>query len=905
MPAIREILLVPHTHHDIGYTNTPRACLEGHERGIYDVLDLCEAGLDDNAPDAFRWTVEIARPLVQFLRHAPARDVERLRRLVERGRISVTAGYLHMTQLIGHEDYVRFFLPVREMRGHGLPVSIVQHADVNGLSWGAVPVMVEAGLDCLVMGLNPDHGLPPLEQPSAFHWEGQDGSRVFVWLSSHYGHCDDWGITGGRIEPAVAPIADLIAHTEARDDYPFDFLLLHAAQDNLWPNNRATEAVRRWNERSAGPPMRTVTIDAAMQQAREQAARANLPTLRGEWADWWAHGHGSSAYEVGVARQAQSDLRAAETIEAMSRLNWAHLAQRAQRHRGHRDFVGGLAATPASGPSPDESSVASAPSVSPALNTHVPEPHIPPDKNVPVIAWYRRPSRQVTDPDRQGRTDATYDNLLLFEEHTWGSFDSVERPHGLFARAHWNAKAQFAYNAAGEARALCRESVERLLASLPGGDGPALALVNPLPVARKDVAFVGTVEGEVPVLASDVPPLGVKVVPWTGPAPSTQPPPLPLGEPTEATTFENLHYRIEIDPASASVVSLYDKALGREWADPSAGLGIGAVIYEEADRDDPHPAIHEDRRYFRPITPGPRFLRTTASGKGTVRVRRTPVGTTITMEAEAPYLPLVRTSVTLYDDLKCVDVSMLLDKEENYDMEGVYVAFPFAVDAPAFLMETANAVYQACDEQLPNTCRDWYSVQHAVGISGDGAGVLWASRQAPLVQLGEIRTGRWDPNYVPTKGHLYAWLMNNLYFTNFKAAQGGRMAFDFRLGTVEGPMDGQAVREWGDSFAFPLVALTTNSVAGDYRWLDIAPGNVQAQVLAPSPGDAEGYITLRLKETAGEATTAWLTWLGEGTVELTRTDLLESADPQPVVGDGKTFSFPVEAHSLVTLRMVW
>jgi alpha-mannosidase len=118
MPTIREILLVPHTHHDIGYTNTPRACLEGHERGIYDVLDLCESDPDDHAPDAFRWTFEISRPVVQFLRHASPSDVERLRALAERKRIALTAGYLHMTQLIGHEDYVRFFLPV----------SIVQHA---------------------------------------------------------------------------------------------------------------------------------------------------------------------------------------------------------------------------------------------------------------------------------------------------------------------------------------------------------------------------------------------------------------------------------------------------------------------------------------------------------------------------------------------------------------------------------------------------------------------------------------------------------------------------------------------------------------------------------------------------------------------------------------------------------
>jgi alpha-mannosidase len=405
------------------------------------------------------------------------------------------------------------------------------------------------------------------------------------------------------------------------------------------------------------------------------------------------------------------------------------------------------------------------------------------------------------------------------------------------------------------------------------------------------------------VLAGDVPALSVKVVPWSGPEGSAQPPPTPLGEQTPATSFENQHYRIEIDPASASIVSLYDKALQREWADPTANLGIGTVIYEEADRGVPHPAIREDRRHFRPLTPGPRFVRTTASGRGTAHLKRTPVGTTITMEAEAPYLPLVRTSVTLYDDLKCLDLSVLVDKRENFDMEGVYAAFPFAVDSPAFLMETANAVYRACDEQLPNTCRDWYSVQHAVGITGREAGVLWASRDAPLVQLGEIRTGRWDPKYVPVKGHLYAWLMNNLYFTNFKAAQSGRMAFDFRLGTIEGPLGTRAVREWGEAFALPLVALTTNSTVGEYRWLDVQPGNIQVQVLKSSP--EEGYITLRLKETAGEPVTATLTWLSDGAVELLRTDLLEAGETQPVQGDGRTFSLPVEAHRLVTLRMVF
>jgi Glycosyl hydrolases family 38 N-terminal domain len=854
MPEIREILLVPHTHHDIGYTNTPQACLAAHERAIYDVLDLCEADAGSDSPAAFRWTLEISRPLMQFLRHAQPGDVERLQAMVRAGRLAVTGGYMHMTQLIGHESYVRFFEPVRELRERfGLPVSIVQHADVNGLSWGAVPLMRQFGLDCLVMGLNPDHGYPPLEQPSAFQWEGQEGSRVFVWLSSHYGHCDDWGITSGRIEPAIEPISQLVGSTEQRDDYPFDFLLLHSAQDNMWPNAQAGRAVQQWNERAAGPPMRIVTIDAAMQQARAQAASANLPVLRGEWADWWAHGHGSSAYEVGVARQAQADLRVAETLQG--------LAECAR-----------------------------------------PGAEIP-RADVSVIAWYRRPSLQVTDPERERRTDAAYDNLLLFEEHTWGSFDSVTRPHNLFAQAHWNGKAAFAYEAAGEARALSREAAERLVSALPPDEVPALVVMNPLPTKRDEVVYVGTVEGEVPVLVRDIPPLGVKVLPWTGPEPSTQPPPNPLGEPTDDIRFENDHFALEVDPATASISRLYDKRVGREWIDSAAPAGLGAVIYEEVDPQDPHPAVRVDRRNFSPAHPGPRFVRTVASGRGEPYVSRTPHCTMVTLAAEAPYLPLVRTSVTLYDDLPYIDIRVQLDKRENYAMEGVYVAFPFNVANPDFLVETANAVYHAGSEQLPNTCHAWYSVQHAVGITNGDAGILWGTRQAPLVQFGDITTGRWDTSHVPSSGHLYAWLMNNLYFTNFKAAQGGQSTFDFRIGTSTTAVSCADVRAWGEAFAHAPVTLIDRVKSGTYRWVDVQPDNVSVQVLSLASDSYEGML-VRLKETAGKATSVRLTLPGFTRATIGRAGGSGSADgdsQRTLLPEGDVFIFDIGPHQLVSV----
>jgi hypothetical protein len=94
---IRRILLIGHTHHDVGYTNSPRIADHLHAKAVLQVVDLCEA-YGTPGPDQFRWTFEVARPVHRFLESASAADAERLRRLAADGRVAVTAGYLNLTQ---------------------------------------------------------------------------------------------------------------------------------------------------------------------------------------------------------------------------------------------------------------------------------------------------------------------------------------------------------------------------------------------------------------------------------------------------------------------------------------------------------------------------------------------------------------------------------------------------------------------------------------------------------------------------------------------------------------------------------------------------------------------------------------------------------------------------------------
>ena len=608
---INEILLVPHTHHDMGYTHVPETCMRMQERVIHDVLDLCERG-NDSAPDAFRWTIEISRPLIAFLRHSTPADVERLRTLVSRRRLAVTGAYLHMTQLIGHEEYVRFFQPVREIRAHNLPVSIVQHGDINGLAWGSVPLMVDAGLDTLVLALNPDHGRPPFEQPSAFVWEGQDGSRILVWLSLHYSTANNpWELTAGRIDKAVAPLQTLINRLEARDDYPFDFVIIHSAEDNMLPNDHLCDAVRRWNDAGLQPPMRIVTLETAVERLRP--FRDRLPVYRGEWADWWANGHGSSAYEVGVSRLARAELRAAELTRALAQIHGVE----STRSLLHGDL--------------------------------------------PLTNWYRAGTVPPLREDWSQRVESTYDDLLLFEEHTWGSFESIDKPYSLFTQTHWNLKAGFAYRAAAEAHDLAREGLVKLALTLPQAPERSVIVVNPLSYARDELVEVRTPGVDHVMMIRDIPPLGARVVAWDAETVDRRE---VLDAPADGW-FENVYYRLQVDPTSGSIVHLIDKATGREWVDSDALTGIGGVIYEQPDPDSDHPAVTQHRRYFHPDTPGPRFVHTPARGDQALTVRRAPYGVIITAETTAPFLPRIVTEITLFDDLKQIDISLQIDKLEN------------------------------------------------------------------------------------------------------------------------------------------------------------------------------------------------------------------------------------------------
>jgi alpha-mannosidase len=799
--AIRKVFLVGHTHHDVGYTNSPRIIDRMHERIVGAVLELCESHAEEG-PDRFRWTFEVARPVLRFLQQASPADARRLRSLVDQGAIAVTGGYLNNTQLASQPELDGAYDRLAALAAAGIPVRTEQHGDVNGLSWGAVPAMRRAGIQRLVMALNPDHGRPPFPQPTGFWWEGPDGGRIFVWLSTHYGFGEEWGIIDADLELAGQRIEQFLEGLAARDDYPYDAAIVHAANDNRWPTALFLDVVRHWNQRHPETPMVTATMDAALDELIAQAAEADIPVVRGEWSDWWSHGHGSTARELAVYREARSFALTAQASLALTRLR---------------------------GDGPTE---------------------------LATVLGYRRGPVRLRSGEEISRDLAEVDDeLLLFTEHTWGSWETYSKPHSFFSHSHWNAKAGFAFGAYDHARDLAIEGLFRLAAS--GGDGErterSIVVVNPTESRRTEPVTV-EIDGarEATIVARDVPAFGIKVLDV----------PDPLPQASSGRTIRTARYEARVDPARGGVVSLVDLATGRELVDQDAGHGLGAVVVEQVPAGSTHPMVIRSPKDFHPDHPGPDFERTPARGDAEPEVRRTPGGVEIRWTSTAPRIPSISATLRLYDDLDLVDLDVDLVKPEVFGPESVFVAFPFAVADPHFLLETAGAVYEAHTEQLPDTSEDWFSIQHAVGVSGAAGGVLWGTRDVPLVQLGGFHTGEWAHALVAPVGHVNSWLMNNLHFTNFQARQEGTGRYRYRFAPVA-ELEREQVERFGRDLLLPL---QSRSYAGPVSLdggsgLRVEPADRLLAELRPT---GDGGVRIRLRNPGSEPVAAHVEWDGEG-----------------------------------------
>ncbi|NJD18113.1 MAG: hypothetical protein FIA95_02345 [Gemmatimonadetes bacterium] len=396
--------------------------------------------------------------------------------------------------------------------------------------------------------------------------------------------------------------------------------------------------------------------------------------------------------------------------------------------------------------------------------------------------------------------------VLLFWEHTWGSWNSISEPYSELTLGSWETKKGFAERAAALA--------DELRAAALAGGAPAGAWVevhNTLAWSRTDLVTLpaassragdviraedGSVlpsqrlaTGELAFLARDVPARGMlRVRLEAGSVPRGAAPGVAGAAPStrDAAVLETGAYRVEVDATSGEIRSLVHRETGRELVDGSQG-GLARYVYVPG------------RAPAKAVGPGPARVAWKEAG---------PLVWSVEIAAPAPGLRAdALTEVRLVEGLDRVDLSNRIAKAWVLEPEAVLFRFPFALRSPTARLDAPFGSFRPEVDQVPGACKNYFSVQRWVDLSEEWGGVTLTSVDAPLVQLGEVRTAAivtgWLRKAEPS-ATLYSYVMNNYWETNYRAAQDDEVTFRYAL-RVHGPADEAAPARFGLEEARPLV----------------------------------------------------------------------------------------------------
>ncbi len=725
--------MTPHTHYDIGFTEPQPKVIDRLSSDMDAAVRFCEETADWPPESRYRWIVEVSGLFKNYAeRHTPD-QVARFIELVRQGRIEICGYYLNMpTELVGHEELIRCLYYAEGLRRkYGITIDTAMINDVPGYAWALPQLFSEFGIRRVAFRANSIRG--------QFLWYRSGAvERPFYWEGPAGHRIFVWYTDSYREgnffrAPGLheADFLNVIRQNERAGTW-VDEIQLRMGGDNLPPEFNTSKNARAWNEKYLWPRV-VVSTNREYLELLEKRYGARTKTYRGDIPSWWAEGPASSALETGMNRLVHDRLVAAEALWTLLRLTRSD-------------------------------------------------------------ATYPRE-----------RIDRAYDRMLHYDEHTWGASCSIDRPTSEETAIQWRWKAQCAYDAEKLTTELYQEAIKGLSAGLRSGAEPAVAVWNTLAWSRTDVVELkltgSPVEGAPGLvlidqrtgqpspaqldadgqlawfIARDVPALGCavyKVQRTTSSAKAAAAAPPDLESP---------FYRLQFDPGTGRWTSLYDRQLQRELVDRGADHSLNQPLREVPTGG--RAAI--DRK--QPVE----FRRTAAAKSRLSPAQAGPVFSEQTSETALPFCPRIRQTVRLYQELKIVDIINVVEKEETFEPEGVYFAFPFDVPGPEFRVQIADASMRPGKDQPPQTCHDFYSIQHWTNIAGDGFAVVLAPVEAPIVVLGDLNVYKWADRLDFPHGRLYSLVMNNYWSTNFKAGQSGTLKFRYRLTSYAGPPD--AIRD--------------------------------------------------------------------------------------------------------------
>ena len=838
---VRQMLIyvLPHSHHDLGYTDLQANVEEKQILNIEQGMDLARKTADYPEGSRFVWNLEVLWGADLYMQRRSPQQKTELIEAIRKGWIALNGSYANeLTGLCRPEELLQLFHYSTVLgKQCGRRVDSAMMSDVPGFTWGTVTAFAQAGVRYFSAAPNYFDRIGTFMvtwQDKPFWWVGPSGKdKVLFWVP--------W--TGYAMSHIMKLGPEFVANYQNRMDdirFPYDisYIRWSGHGDNAVPDPELSEFVRSWNEKYAWPRFSIASTSAAF-SAFEKRYGNQLPQYRGDLTPYWEDGAGSSALETSLNRGAADHISEAFALSAINRSsNYVPASYDA----AWRDVL-----------LYSEHTWGAWCSVSNSESEFTKKQWAV--KRAFAVNAEKASEELLKTALEQDSLPATASTIQIHNPTSWNRTEVVYLSRDLST----------------------------------AGDHVTDHAGKPVPSQRLST-------GELAVLVTSVPAFGAATYTMSARRAHHQGSPVAI----KNGVIENGLVRAKIDSSTGNIVELSLHGHPQNLVDRRKGSGLNEYLFLAGNNVDhlqssgPASIIIEDNG---PLVASMRMESSAPSCKSLVRRVRLAAGMdhvelfNIVDKERAPLNP--HPGVGGPGD----------EFAQRGSKESLQFAFPFSVPEGNMTIDIPLGNMRPETDQLPGSCKNWLPVGRWIDVSSIGLGVTWATLDAPLVEVGYVSATMlgsqrdpsvWRQHIEPTQT-FYSWVMNNHWGTNYRAYQEGPVDFRYALRPHQGHSAGAANR-FAIGLSQPLLAIPASSKnAEPGSFLLVQPEDVLALTLKPSD-DGKAWI-VRLFGASNEPQKATLTWpkLPVGKTWLSNL-AEEQLDPAPN-------EIPVDPWELVTLRI--
>jgi len=895
----KDITLKPHrkwdvhiqnfTHTDIGFTDLPSRVAKSYREAIKSIIGFCDETKDFDDDCKYRWNAETGYWLDQAIRGLDEHQLKKFKSLVKKDRIELTPLYVaHTSEFNDEEILIRsMYFGFEFAKECGVKIETAMASDSTGQPWILPQILSKSGIKYFSTAVNTGMA-KALKLPRPFYWKSLDGSKILL-LDTDERQAYQEGVMVGLAENydiVYKKLPQYLANLEVEGNFQFDLIAFRTPGypgDNTKPNVTVSYIVDEWNRKWEYPKLRISTYTSYFKKF-ERKYGDRLKTFYGAWPDWWVNYHGATAFETGINRNTHTDIIDGERLSCLLKIR------------------------------------------NPKL--------------------YNYPKNELKE---------IYKTIHLADEADWGAYSSVSEPDSLQSRGQILEEASFVYQAAINAKEVA-ENAKRQVAKIASSNTEfGIVVTNSLSWARSGVVEVSipkkiiskkknirildsktgkemmsqfvepdihdkqTGKIRIAFTAEYIPGMGFKMFDLVMDGSHKN----EIENIANKNEIENSFYKIKYDSATGQITSIVDKELDEELIDKDSKFNFNQLIYESPERPrfvdlSTHMDMPKDVIFLQPYyqslhdfydypRKGEKLNRWSPKDQKLIEVRKGKIYTEIITTSSTYMCPKAISHFILDNCFKRILIRNYIVKNETLDAEAVYYSFPFNLSSPKFKLSCHGGFYKPEEEQLPGSCKDWYCIQKWIDVSNDKLDIIWSPVEAPLVQLGDINTGKWLDKINIDNGTIFSFVMNNYWWTNSPASQGGRFWFNYAISSKRPGFDPVYSNKFGWSIHVPLSTIFVDSKdkrddIKEYNFIENIPDNVM--IIGMKESESGKGIIIRLLEISGEESSFRLKFSDRSIKNAYLTTPVEEDIKVKKVLNGVA-NILLHHYELVTLRVVF